>query len=70
MLQNIYLNPFDPYLKSDVVYNLSSGSESSIPDKVLTLEKNGKRMTNDFLEKRANENFLFLIQFLKILAKI
>ena len=56
MLQNIYLNPFDPNLKSDVEHNLSSGSENSISDKVLTLEENGKRMANEFLEKRVLTN--------------
>ena len=56
VLQNINLNPFDPNLKSDVVYNLSSGSEISIPDKVATLEEDGKKMGNKFLEKRVLRN--------------
>ena len=56
VLQNIYLNPFDPNLKSDVEHNSSSGSENSISDKVLTLEENGKRMANEFLEKRVLTN--------------
>ena len=56
MLQNIYLNPFDPNLKSDVIYNLSSGSKIYITDKVLTLEEDGKRMENEFLEKRVLTN--------------
>ena len=56
VIQNIYLNPFDPNLKSDVEHNLSSGSENSISDKVLTLEENGKRMANEFLEKRVLTN--------------
>ena len=64
VLQNIYLNPFDPNLKSDVVYNLSYGSDISIPEEVLTLEEDGKRMANEFLEKRvlANDiNFFYTI---------
>ena len=51
MLQNIYLNPFDPNLKNDAVSNLSSGYEISIPDKVLTLVEDRKIMANEFLEK-------------------
>ena len=71
VLQNIYLNPFDSNLKNDVVYNLSSGSEISIPDKVLTLEEDGKIMANELLEKIVLTNEIsFLIQFPKILTKI
>ena len=50
MLQNIYLTPLDPNLKSDVVYNVSSGSEVSIPNEVLSLKEDGKRMANKFLD--------------------
>lgn len=56
MLQNIYLTPLDPNLKSDVVYNVSSGSEVSIPNEVLSLKEDGKRMANKFLDKRVLTN--------------
>ena len=38
------------------MYNLSSGSEISIPDKVLALEEDGKRMVSEFLEIRVLTN--------------
>ena len=44
VLQNIYLNPFDPNLKIHIVYNFSSGSEISIPGK--NLNTIGRRKKN------------------------